>query len=1086
MKTKANIGARITLDGEREYREAVSGVNKSMRDLKSELKAVSVEYEGNANSLDALKAKNSNLTKQQEEQEKKLKLLRGALEDVTKEYGENSEKARDWQSKLNNAYAELNRINKSLDSNEKYMKEAERSTDKTAKSIDEFGKEVKTAKKETSTFGEVLKANLTGEAIIQGLSGIVNGIQNIITSTEEYRKDFSKLETNAQSAGVAIEEVEQQLKSLDAITGETDSNIEALSNLLQTGFKGNSLVEVVDALSGAVVKFPDTLKIESLSDSLQETLATSKATGQFGELLERLGYNIDNFNTGLSTTTTEAEKQQYALSVLASTGLAQVNEEYERNNKDIIEYSNAQFEMRKVMSEIAVAATPLLSKAMGVLSENMDEIANSVLPPLIKGFTWMVDNVDVIEAGLKGIGAALITKKAADGIIYAIEGYKTLTTVTKATTTATEAATAAQTALNVASKANVIGAIASVVLGLGTALYSYAKSSRDAAEETRRLNDETYILLESTKELHEEIDRNISDRKKSADAINNEYEASKKLADKLYELADKENKTSAEKAQMIALTEQLNKIMPELSLSIDDQTYAINKQESEVQRLIEAELQLQRVKLASENLAKIEYDKLKEEEAYNALLAEREEKTIRLNAATKALNDVMVIDARSKTVFDVQENEEDLEKEVNNLTKKIEESKAKIDELTADYKFNMDYIGDKSIVESSAEKMEAIIRQYADSMETNATDAVDTIDEAVEDINDIYKEASKELEKRIKKERKALEESHEDAVKEVEKASEKELKILEKAHKKKLELIDEEYLEKMKNTNEDRYNDLKKVQDQIDDINNQQEAEDRALQLREEAEKKAELQARIDSAKTAEERIEAQDELANYIEELSRDRLREERKLQTEILETEKDTINDVYDAKIQSLEDAQDEEERFADESYENEKKAIEERYKLKLEAIKAEQELEKENLEEKQVGYKTFLEDQKELAIQNAKDIYDDDLKQFKLNNALKYNEFETSEKEMMRYIKDNARSNLYSGIDVTNSQKILNSSSLSDMLKYYNQSSAVPSTPAVSFDYSEMGSVFKNAIKDLKLVFNEKAIATIVEDKVNSMIR
>ena len=80
----------------------------------------------------------------------------------------------------------------------------------------------------------------------------------------------------------------EALLSFNAISGETDSSIEAISNLLQAGFNDNNLAQAVDALSGAVVKFPDTLKIESLADSLQETIATSAATGQFGELLERL------------------------------------------------------------------------------------------------------------------------------------------------------------------------------------------------------------------------------------------------------------------------------------------------------------------------------------------------------------------------------------------------------------------------------------------------------------------------------------------------------------------------------------------------------------------------------------------------------------------------------------------------------------------------------------------------------------------------------------------------------------------------------------------------------------------------------
>src|SRR5699024_7047347 len=100
---------------------------------------------------------------------------------------------------------------------------------------------------------------------------------------------------------------------LSAISDETDSNVEAVSNLLATGFDDNQLLEAIDALSGAVIQFPDTLKIESLSDSLEETLATGEATGQFGEMIERLGLSLEEFNEGLTAAQESVEATNYVL-----------------------------------------------------------------------------------------------------------------------------------------------------------------------------------------------------------------------------------------------------------------------------------------------------------------------------------------------------------------------------------------------------------------------------------------------------------------------------------------------------------------------------------------------------------------------------------------------------------------------------------------------------------------------------------------------------------------------------------------------------------------------------------------------------
>lgn len=1031
--SKFNIGAKIALDGEKEYKQAVSNVNKSMSVLRSELKAVSAEYQGNANSIDALKSKNDILSKQQSEQEKKLKLLRDALNSANKEYGEGSKQAQDWQIKINNAYAELKKINRELDENEKYMKEAEKSTDKTAKSIDEFGKEVKEAKNETLGFGDVLKANLTSEAIVQGIKGIVNGLRDIITETEEYRQDLSKLETNTKLAGAAFGDVKDKLRDLDAITKETDSNVEALSNLLQTGFKGNDLADVVNALSGAVIKFPDTLKIESLSDALQETLATGKATGQFGELLERLGYNLEEFNKDLSTVTTQAERQQYALSVLASTGLSKVNEEYRKSNKELIEYSNAQFKMREVMSDIAVAATPLLSKAMSTLADNAEELANDILPPIISGFTWMVENSELIVAGLKGIGAAFITKKMADGITYATKAYKTLTT-------ATESATAAQTAFNTASKANAIGAIVSVIIGLGAALYSYAKNAKEAAD--------------ATSEITNEIRRGIDTRKENTKSIENEIGSVKTLTNSLYELADKENKSNEEKAKMSALIEQLNNEMPNLNLSIDKQTGLLNKQKVEVEELTEALLKQTKVQAAKNSLETIGSDLYSEEKNLKDLEAERLEILKEIEDTrnnTSSITNSMQVSNYAKELIKIEDK-------LSDHDLKITASKQNIVDLGDEWNETLKYIGDNSAFDESARIID---------------ESPISIDKYVKYVEKAYKESTDALEERLKREQKALSKAQKAQTQAVQDASDQELKTLEKAHEKKLSLINDEYMEKMKVVDEKRYKELKAIQDEIDGINNQTEAENRAIQLREEAEERIALQTKIATAETTEDRVKAQEDLAEFEEKISREKLLSERSLQVDILKERQDTVNETYDAEIKSLENQKKAAEDQEKEKYQVAKEKAQERLQVKLEELAEIQEVERDKLTKSQEEYRQYLVDQKELAVENAKKITKDELNEQKLRNALMYNE----EEEQRKKIKE-----LYQtyGPD------------LNPATKFYIPTNIQNQSSSTSFDSSAIEHAVKAGVSaamrnvTFTAKVNNKSFIELVSESIENMIR
>ena len=119
------------------------------------------------------------------------------------------------------------------------------------------------------------------------IGGLAAAAVATIPATEELRTDLSKLDANAEENAVSADTAREAWRTFAVQSGETDSAVEATSNLLQAGFTESNLQKAVEGLAGAAQRFPDTLKIESLADSLQETLATGQATGQFAELLDR-------------------------------------------------------------------------------------------------------------------------------------------------------------------------------------------------------------------------------------------------------------------------------------------------------------------------------------------------------------------------------------------------------------------------------------------------------------------------------------------------------------------------------------------------------------------------------------------------------------------------------------------------------------------------------------------------------------------------------------------------------------------------------------------------------------------------------
>lgn len=300
------------------------------------------------------------------------------------------------ESNLSSTKKEFKDVEKQADDLGDALKDTAKDADKfsdglkdAGKKASSFGDEMKKAGNETSTFDNFLKANL----VAGGISAFISGIGSAVQESEEFTKALTRLETNAQSVGANFDGIQENFKDFIALTGQADSSAEALSNLLQTGFDDAGITQAVEALSGAVVKFPDTLNIESLADGLQETLATGAATGQFAELLDRLGIGAESFSAQLAGVTTEAEKQQLVLETLSSAGLNDLYEQYAEANSATLEFNEAQAELNMAMSNFVQGTLPLVAGGLGFLSENALRLSEAFKTGGLSGLLSEAQNI---------------------------------------------------------------------------------------------------------------------------------------------------------------------------------------------------------------------------------------------------------------------------------------------------------------------------------------------------------------------------------------------------------------------------------------------------------------------------------------------------------------------------------------------------------------------------------------------------------------------------------------------------------------------------------------------------------------------
>lgn len=416
-------GITISIGGDTSgLSKALSGVNKNIERTQNDLKDI--------NNLLKLDPKNTILLEQ------KQKLLADSINATAEKLKALENVQEELQEKL-----EIGKISK--DQYRAYQRELEETRIQLTKLNAETEINNATMQK-TNGVMEKTESGLKGVAsaaggVVTGFTAAAAAAVALVEGTKEMRTDFAMLEANAANAGVGLDTVGTAMKELNFITGETDSNVEALSNLLAAGFDEATLPQVVESLAGAVIQFPDTLKIESLADSLQETIATGKSTGQFAEMLDRLGISAEEFDEKLTRASTTAQRQNLVLETLANSGLANVSLQYKQANQSQKAYADAQYDLNQKLYELAQQLEPIVAQAIAsitnVLTENagtVEKVVNIIayLVQMMIAFISVLSNIPAPVYMIIGVIALVITtinkaKKAVDSVTGGISSIKT-------------------------------------------------------------------------------------------------------------------------------------------------------------------------------------------------------------------------------------------------------------------------------------------------------------------------------------------------------------------------------------------------------------------------------------------------------------------------------------------------------------------------------------------------------------------------------------------------------------------------------------------------------------------------------------
>ena len=401
---------KLKLDGEAEYRAALSSIEKSFKELGSEMNLLSAKFAKNGESVEALGAKNDVLSRKVETQQQRVDVLKKAVEeakqvqekankafedaaaaldagsDEYKTLASQVQKAADqtsvWQTKLNNAEAALYGMKDALDENNEALEKA-KEEGSGAKSVFEKLKDAFTdGKGEAVGLGDAIggAADKLGIQLPEGASKALNSLNGISAGTAAVVGGFA-------AVTAAIVKTEKALIDMTKQAAEEAKEIEIFASITgQSAQQVQQMQYASEKLGVSYDRVRDSLK--EITNKMQEAENGSADTaaafdklkvslrGQNGELRDAQDVFLDVIDA-LGDIENQSARDALAMDLMSESA-QELNPMIEAGRETIQQYAQAASDMGLVLEEDELKALTEVQSAFYDLEQQQKATKNQL------------------------------------------------------------------------------------------------------------------------------------------------------------------------------------------------------------------------------------------------------------------------------------------------------------------------------------------------------------------------------------------------------------------------------------------------------------------------------------------------------------------------------------------------------------------------------------------------------------------------------------------------------------------------------------------------------------------------------------
>lgn len=581
---------------------ALSDVENSIRNTSAELKAVNqgLKLEGGENT-ENLRTKYDLLGTAIENTRKKLEQLKSAEEAVNQaaERGDiSASEQRRYQQEIANTESRLRQYGQELSNTQVQLENASRSTDEMTDETRELENSMDSAGKSAATFGDIFKANILSDIVMDGLrklkdefvdfakQGIelasdLSEVQNVVDTT--FGSDADTINTWAANAATSFGMSELAAKQYTGTLG---------AMLKSQGITSDSVVKLstdLVGLAGDMASFYN-LDIETAFEKIRSGISGET------EPLKQLGINMSVANMEAYALAEGIEKPwrkmsqqeqtmlryQYLLQQTADAqgDFTKTSDSY-ANQQRIMELTmqNLSAELGEKLLPVSLELTQLISSSVPSIMDNIEDIGNAVVTVA----KYLIEHKEAVVSLVTTYGAFKGAIAIGNSVNTAIGALKSLKS-------AIEAGTAAQEAANAVAAANPYVLLAAAVVAAGVAIGSYV------------------MQLDSAIEKEKDIKKAAEDTMASAEA---EARTVETKAERYRRLYDEYKKTGVATGEMIELAKELQELSPDTIDLIDEETGAYNELSDSIDDVIQ-KIRLKGIEEAKSNSLESYYNNITE------------------------------------------------------------------------------------------------------------------------------------------------------------------------------------------------------------------------------------------------------------------------------------------------------------------------------------------------------------------------------------------------------------------------------------------------------------------------------------------